>query len=233
MPIAEVTEPANVSEQHLIIPHLKYIKETFNLPIEAVIGDAAFDALYILEFMLKELKTKPVIPKNPRGTPKSPDIKFSNKNIPICVAGFEMVSRGKSYDKEQNRIRHKFICPIKAHKKFASNLGCFCPWNHPKFYSNKLGCTTYIRVDIDTSIRNNIDYESQTFKELYKLRSSTERIFSRLLTLCMQRPTITGLNAIRNKCTISHITVLAVALSCVKIGKKDKIRFIKSFLPKF
>lgn len=230
LPIAEVTEPANVYEQHLIIPQLKYAKKVLKLPIEAVLGDSAFDSYNIIEFIVKKLKAKPVIPKNPRRS-KDPDIKLSRKGIPTCVAGFEMVSRGKFYDKEQNRMRHKSVCPIKAGKKFANKVGWFCPWNHPKFFGNRYGCTTNLRIDVDTSIRQNIDYGSQTFKKLYNLRGSTERIFSRLLSILMQRPSAIGLNATRNICTIAHITVLVIALAAVKTGHKDKVRFVKSFIP--
>jgi transposase len=230
LPIAEVTEPANIYEQHLVIPQLKHVKKLFKLPMEAVLGDSAFDAYNIIEFIVKKLKAKPVISKNPRRS-KNPDIKLSRKGIPTCVAGFEMVSRGKFYDKEQNRMRHKFVCPIKAGKKFARKLGWFCPWNHPKFFSNRYGCTTNLRIDVDTSIRQNIDYGSQTFKKLYNLRGSTERIFSRLLSILMQRPSVVGINATRNVCTIAHITVLVIALAAVKTGHKDKVRFVKSFIP--
>ena len=226
LPLTEVTKPANYPEQYLIIPQLSYLKETFHLPIKAVIGDSAFDSSKIIEFIVKELKADPIIPKNPRAS-SNLKINFSSKNIPICIAGFEMVSRGKFYDKEQNRLRHQFICPIKASKKFAKNVGWFCPWNHPKFFSNKKGCTVNLRIDTD--IRQNINYGSQTFKKLYKFRTSTERNFSRLLTILMQKPTVIGLNATANFCTIAHITILTIALAAVKMNHKDKMRFIKSF----
>lgn len=231
LPLLEITEPANISEQKLTIPQLQYLKKVFKLPIQAVLGDSAFDSCDIIEFIVKKLKAKPVIPKNPRSS-KNPDVKLSRKGIPTCIAGFEMVSRGKFYDKDQNRIRHKFICPIKATKKFARKIGWFCPWNHPKFFTNRYGCTTNLRIDVDTSIRENIDYGSQTFKKLYNLRGSSERIFSRLLSVLMQRPSVIGINATRNTCTIAHITVLVIALAAVKTGNQDKIRFVKSFIPK-
>jgi hypothetical protein len=47
----------------------------------------------------------------------------------------------------------------------------------------------------------------------------------------MQRPSVTGLNATKNVCTIAHITVLSIALLAVKTGHKDKARFVKSFIP--
>lgn len=230
LPVAEVTVPANVYEQYLVMPQLKHVKKVFELSIEAVLGDSAFDSYDIIEFIVKELKAKPVIAKNPRRA-RTSDIKLSRTGIPICAAGFDMISRGKFYDKDQKRIRHKFSCPIKMSKKFAEKIGWFCPWNHPKFFSNRYGCTTNLRVDVDTSIRQNIDYGSQTFKKLYNLRSSTERVFSRLLSILMQRPSTKGLNATRNLCTVAHITVLVIALAAVKTGHKDKIRFVKSFIP--
>ncbi|HEC93592.1 MAG TPA: DDE transposase, partial [Candidatus Atribacteria bacterium] len=48
---------------------------------------------------------------------------------------------------------------------------------------------------------------------------------------CMQNPSVRGLWAISNHCTIAPITVLLVALTASKTGNKDKIRLVKSFLP--
>lgn len=228
LPLAEITKPANIHEATLLIPQLKYLKDTFKISPKAIIADSAFDSCAIIEHIVKKLKAKPVIAKNPRGS-KNPEAKLSPEGMPICLAGFKMANYGKYYDKEQNRIRHKFICPIKASKKFAGKVGWFCPWNHPKFYSNRYGCVVNLRIDVDTSIRQNIDYGSQTFKKLYNLRTSTERIFSRLLMFSIQRCSLKGLNATANLCSLAHISVLAVALAAVKSGDSHKIRFIKSF----
>jgi hypothetical protein len=63
------------------------------------------------------------------------------------------------------------------------------------------------------------------------LSSGSERIFSRLLDLAMQNPIVRGLRAISNHCTVAHITILLVGLAAARTGNKDKIRFVKSFLP--
>jgi hypothetical protein len=47
----------------------------------------------------------------------------------------------------------------------------------------------------------------------------------------MQDPSVIGLAATDNHCTIAHITVLLIALTATKTGNNDKIRFIKNFLP--
>lgn len=229
LPIAEITKPANIHESQLLIPQLQYIRKKLPFKPRAVIGDSAFDASSIIEFVVTKLKAKPIIAKNPRN-PKDQNIKLSSKGIPICIAGFEMTSRGKFYDKVQKRFRHKFVCPIKASKKFARKVG-FCPWNHPKFFNNRFGCTTNLRIDVNHTIRDSINYGSQTFKKLYALRTSSERIFSRFLSFCLQQPTVKGLNATANLCTIAHITVLALALTAAEYGHKDKIRFVKELIP--
>jgi len=76
------------------------------------------------------------------------------------------------------------------------------------------------------------DPKSEQLKQLYKLQSGSERGFSRLLTLYMQEPRVTGLNAVANHCTLAHITVLAIAIAAVRTNNPKKIRFIKGLLKK-
>ena len=142
-----------------------------------------------------------------------------------------MLSRGIYWYKNQNRKRHKFICPIRGSKKFAAKH-TYCPWFHPQFVKGS-GCYRYIRVDVDETIRQQIDYGSESFKKDFNRRTSSERIFSRLLSILMQEPTVKGLRATANLCTIAHITVLAVAYFSSFVKEPNKIRFVKSFLPNF
>ena len=227
LPLVEITKPANVHGSILAIQSLRYAKETLGLQPKAVIGDSEFDSSPILEYILDEMRAKPVIAKNPRGGAPS-TTKLSSKGVPICIAGFEMASRGVFYDKIQKRWRHKFICPIRGSKKFAKKHP-YCPWFHPKFIQGS-GCYRYIRVDVDDSIRHRIDYGSEEFKRIYNLRTSSERVFSRLLSVLMQEPTVKGLVSTANSCTIAHITVLAVAYFAIVVKERDKIRFVKSFI---
>jgi len=224
LPIMEVTKPANVSEQVLFIPLFKQLQEDFSFSLKNVLGDAMYDVEYILRFVIDTLKAKPYIARNPRWNLHS-DVKLSKSGGLICIAGFEMIYWGRF--KDRGKIRLKFVCPITHAKKFARKIP-WCPWNHPKFIYGK-GCIAYRRGD--RKIRDTINYGSQRFKKIYKQRTGSERIFSRLLTLCMQNPSIKGLNATANHCTIAHITVLLLALTAVKTGHRDKIRFVKKFLP--
>ena len=223
LPILEETKAANVVDSNVIIPQLELAKDRFNLSICAVIADAGLDSEKVLSFIINDLKAKPYIARNLR---REKDHKVSPTGNRICLAGFEMLYWGKY--KEGNRTRVKFVCPIIHSKKFRKEHP-FCPWMHPQFVKGT-GCFSYTQV-LSEDIRQQIAYGTPKFKKVYNLRSGCERIFSRLLDLCMHNPKVRGLRAISNHCTIAHITVLLVALTAAKTGNKDKIRFIKSFLP--
>jgi len=228
LPLTEVTHPANVRGTHVICGQLGSVKDGLGLNPEAVMADSEYDSANILEYILDSLGARPRISRNPRrGASENSDLNSSG--IPVCIAGFEMLSRGIFYDKAQNRVRHKFVCPIKGSKKFAKDHP-YCPWMHPKFVDGN-GCYRYLRVDSD--VRSRIDYGSTSFKRDFKKRTSSERIFSRLLSILMQKPSVIGLAATANMCTISHITVLAVAYFSSFVKEPNKIRFVKSFLPNF
>jgi len=216
-------KPANVLDSKVIIPQLELAKDRFNLSICAVIADAGLDSEKVLSFIIKDLKAKPYIARNPR---REKDLKVSSTGNRICLAGFEMLYWGKF--KDGNRTRVKFVCPIIHSKKFRKEHP-FCPWMHPQFVKGT-GCFAYTQV-LSEDIRKQIAYGTPKFKKIYNLRSRCERIFSRLLDLSMQNPSVRGLQAVSNHCTIDYITVLLIALTAAKTGNKDKIRFVKSFLP--
>lgn len=224
LPVLELTKPANVADPKLFIPLFKQAQDDFSLAPEVVLGDSIYDSEEILSFVIDQLKAKPRIARNYRWELHRP-VKLSACGKPVCIAGFEMIYWGKF--KDRGKIRKKFCCPVTHSKKFAKEHPS-CPWNHPAFIRGK-GCYTYLRGDRD--IRKSIDYGSELFKEQYNMRTGSERLASRLLTLCMQYPSVRGLSATTNHCTIAHIAVLLVAVTAAKSGYKDKIRFIKNFLP--
>lgn len=223
LPVMEKTLPANVSEQTMFIPLFDKLQKEFNSKPKAVLGDSMYDVEYILKYIIKDLHAKPIIPFNPRRGLNF-QFKTSTSGARICMAGLEMLYWGKF--KDRGRARLKFVCPIIHSKKFRA-IHPFCPWMHPKFIKGS-GCTAYLRCDED--IRKSIDYGSKHFKKLYNLRTGEERIFSRLLSICMQEPSVIGLDATSNHCTLAHITSLLVAKVAALTKNLDKIRFIKSFV---
>lgn len=224
LPLCELTKPANVSEGKLLVPLIKKLMKLTGVTIEAVIGDAAYDSESNLKSILHDLRAKPVIARRV-GWEKYQNHTVSKKGTPICIAGLEMIYWGRFYDR--GRVRLKYVCPITHSKRYREKY-YFCPWNHPKFTKGK-GCYVYIRGD-DT-VRNSIDYGSAEFKRLYKFRTASERIISRLSSLGIQSPSVRGFTAVSNWCSTVHISLLLIALTTYRTNNKEQIRFVKNFLP--
>ncbi|MGB8952002.1 MAG: transposase [Candidatus Aminicenantales bacterium] len=223
LPLHEKTLPADHDEKKQAVPLLREARELLSLPTECVIGDANFDTEEILSYIFVEMKAMPVIPRNLRYTPPS---SFTLKRgIVRCPGLLEMHRKGKMTSGGKTYLQ--YTCPLHWGKKYQGQY-LLCPAGHPKYVKQK-GCNYLVRLS--PSIRDVIAYGTRRFKLAYNRRTSAERIFSRLLAISMQRPTVIGLAATRNHCTIAHITVLLVALTAHRLGFYDKIRYVKSFLP--
>jgi len=225
LPVIEITLQANKSEKLQAKPMLKELYQEFQLPVKEVLGDANYDSECILKFIIEDIKAKAFIPRNPRNTQNTPytikkDGVYCQANLPMYRKG-KMTSKGITYC--------QYSCPLYWLKEFRGRY-LFCPVGHPKYFKQK-GCNVLLRLS--PSIRERIPYGTQEFKSIYNKRTSVERVFSRLLSITMQNPTVRGLQAVSNHCTIAHITVLLVALTAYRTGYKDKIRFVKSFVPNF
>ena len=225
LPLWEITLQANKSEKPVGLSMLKELHQSFALPIEAVAGDANYDAEDILKYIIEEMKAEAMIPRNPGNTQNTP---YTVKRDKIyCQADLPMHRKGKMTTKGITYCQYS--CPLHWSKKIRQDY-LLCPAGHPKFLTQK-GCNVLIRLP--PSVRDKINYGTRRFKQVYNQRTSVERVFSRLLSIAMQKPTVKGLRAIRNHCTIAHITVLLVALTAHRMGYEDKIRFVKSFVPNF
>jgi len=225
LPVHEVTHPANHDEKKVAIPLLEEMASQLQFPVSHVVGDANYDTEVILKHIVSEMKARPVIPLNPRSRQK--DSFQLKKDTVLCPANLKMYRKGRM--KNQDRIYLQYSCPLYWGKKYQGQY-LLCPIGHPKFFKQK-GCNYLMRLS--PSVRDVIDYGSLHFKKIYNQRSSVKRVFSRLLVLAMQKPTVVRLLATRNHCTIAHITVLLVALTAHRMGFTDKIRYVKSFLPRY
>jgi hypothetical protein len=168
-------------------------------------------------------KAMVVIPKNPRG-PQKHDFQVKKDTI-ICPGNLKMHGRGKMT--ARGRTNLQYSCPLHYGKSLQGHFLMY-PIFHPKHFQQK-GCNYLLRFS--PTLRRHIDYSSQRFKRIYNQRTSAERIFSRLLTITMQTPTVRGLQATQNHCTIAHIYVLLIALAAHRLGFHDEIRFVKPFVP--
>ena len=220
----EETHPANVSEVRRAIPMLQAVRE-LNLPIAFVTADSEYDTEAILGFIVQELRAQPIVAHNPRNE-KNATYRIEGNRV-YCAANLPMAHRGKVIAKASGRAYRQYGCPLHWLKKIQHQY-LLCPIGHPKHLEQK-GCNVLIRLT--PSVRTQIPYGSDLFKDIYHKRTAIERSYSRLLTITMQHPTVRGLQANRNHCSIAHIATLLVALTAVRTGEKDKARWIKSFVP--
>jgi hypothetical protein len=225
LPLCEHTHPANVSELKTALSLLPRLQE-LPLGIEFVTADAEYDAEVFLQSIVN-LGAQPIVARNPGSEQK---IQYSIRNEKIyCPADLPMSHRGKMTVKATGITYRQYSCPLHWSKSLQRRF-LFCPIAHPKFFEQK-GCNVLLRMT--PSVRSRIPYGSELYQRVYTQRTGIERSFSRLLTLTLQHPTVRGLQAIQNHCTIAHIATLLVALTAARLGEKDKIRWVKSFLPRF
>jgi hypothetical protein len=223
IPLWEQTHPANVSEVIQAEGLLENTWKGYGLSPEAVVGDAEYDVERILRFIARKMKALPCIPANPRRK-QTGLYRIEGRQV-ICQADLPMLHKGRMTVKGITYIQ--YVCPLHYSKKQRQRC-LFCPAQHPKFIEQK-GCNALIRIT--PTVRSEIPYGSAQFKRYYNKRVAAERIFSRLLAVAMQHPTVKGLRAVSNYCTVAHIATCLVALAAHGEGHAEKLRYVRTFVP--
>ena len=227
LPLWEQTEPADRKDSQISIQLLVALSSAFPMSIKAVCADSAYDSEAVLKVVVDQLHAQPVIARHPRHQ-SNPEFRIKGSAI-ICPANLEMFHRGRMTPRRTGITYQQYSCPIYYGSVKPQQL-LSCPAGHPKFLKQK-GCNYLLRVT--PSIRSQIPYGSESFKELYRERTAVERVFSRLLAVTMQDMPTRGLVAAKNLCTIAHITVLLVALTAYRQGHSDHLAFVRTYVPRF
>ena len=222
LPLWEITEPNSVGEPSVAIPLIDSARSVLDLEYTSVAGDAEYDAEAILRHIVHELEAQPFIPRNPRRAQDASGFRLDGQHV-FCPGNLQMYRRGRMTVKGITYIQYQ--CPF-YHGKHPGIL--MCPADHPKFTSQK-GCNYLQRLT--ESIRDTIPYGTHVFKEHYNRRTAVERIFSRLLAVTIQEPSVRGLTSVRNHATLSHIAMLLVALAAHQLGHTENIPFVRTFVP--
>jgi hypothetical protein len=224
LPLWEITQPNSVGEVTVAAPLLSGAMAGLGLHPESIAADAEYDVESLLRYIVQDLKAKPFIAYNHRNDQHHAGFRREGQRA-FCPANLQMCRYGRMTVKNVTYLQ--FRCPLYYGPRQEMLL---CPVNHPKFNQQK-GCNYLWRLT--ESMRGQIPYGSETFKEHYNRRTAVERIFSRLLHITIQEPSVRGLSSVRNHCTVSHIAVLLVALAAHRLGQTEKIRFVITFVPDF
>lgn len=218
LPIYELTTTANVYDSTVALDILA--KTNAFLPINECnfLADKGYDVKEIYNQVDSLYHGFCFIPINKRSTKNK---KLLPIGSPVCEAGLAMCSSGLCHDR--NRTRHKFCCPFVYSKDESA-----CPCNHKNYYNGKKhrGCIRWTTVPDD--IRLSINRNTKYFKSSYALRTECERYNSRFKAAGQERMWVKNRSSVTNLNTITHITLLAIAIAAINTKTKISYRRLKT-----
>ncbi len=230
IPLVEATLPNNKTDGQLAEKLIRKLKRLFKFKNGAIfIADAAYDERDIYNLIVGKMKSKALIPINPRN--QKPQKTLGPHGCPICEAGLEMRSAGSWTEGLRKRL--KFRCPLKANRVFAKKYPAGCPVEHPNFSQGKAyGCTKYLDVTFDA--RAQLPRDTQWFKDTYRKRIVVEQYFARLGDREVEQTTHYKLRSVQNQMTIAHLSMSLIAkAAAVHMQRPDKIRCFRTFAKEY
>lgn len=212
LPISFIVTPANESDTTQMKTLLK--KATLDKPgrqPEAVIADKGYDSKDNCLAIFKDCHAAPIIPLVEKVRWESPDI-CNAKGTPTCGCGLEMVYWGR----DRNYLKYR--CPeVTGKSKCLSRFKCTAS---PYGYVLKLPV-----MKEDPRRHVPVPRESKKWARLYRLRTSVERVNSRLKELLgIGRITVRGIARVTVRSLLSLLVMLAAAAGRVKRHRLKEVR---------
>jgi hypothetical protein len=203
--LAEVTQPFN--RQDITYYHPVYAQAVAHLGARPtnVTADAAFDAWHVYETCAPTGGTA-AIARNARGPAPPRDA----AGRPICARGLAMVP-GRAFVHEDGFRAQDHRCPL----RWPQRTGEAC--DHPQFATG--GCTKYVNVEPGGRMRAELDRTSEVYRELYRQRTSSERINSQAKALGIERPAVRCAAAVQRLNTLTYIVINVRALQRIRALK--------------
>lgn len=213
LPIHELTTTANVADSTVALDILSQTNSFLSVRECTFLADKGYDVKSIYNAVHDIYQGDCVIPLNVRGTKDVAKLPVGNL---VCDAGLAMNRDGKT--KDRGRTRQKFCCPFRQSKNGE------CPCNHKNWNNGKKnrGCTKYTTIPDD--YRLSIQRDTVAFKSLYSLRTECERYNSRFKSTGQERLWVCNADSAANLNTISHISLLSIALAAVVTQRSAAMR---------
>ncbi|MDR2089845.1 MAG: transposase [Clostridiales Family XIII bacterium] len=202
LPMEILVTPANTHDSGVAIPLLRIMDSNYGGAIDPkhVMMDSGYDAEYIYDEIAKVQKRTPVIALNERSKNGPPE-GMNEKYEPVCSMGYPLTYYGRDGD------FLKFRCPHMTGR-------CDCPmgtaWCSPSNY----GYTLKLPWKEDLRRLGYPHRASAAWQTLYNMRTSVERMFSRLKEkLNMNNIRVAGLGKARVHVLLNCITLIAGTLA--------------------
>ena len=209
--LAELTQPFDQPDVSYFHPLMTATTRRLGHPPRFGALDAAFDAFYVYEYFHRAggFAAVPFSEKGGHGLRT-----FSPEGIPLCTAGLPMALIC-TFMNRSSRVEHecqRYACPLHQPdaRATAATAATACPVNHARW--PKGGCTTTLAASIGARLRHQLDRDSAAYQDLYRQRTSTERINSQAVALGIERPHLRNQASIANHNTLIYVLINLHAL---------------------
>ena len=211
LPLSFAVTPANESDT-LQMPALlkKAGADKAETTPQAVIADKGYDSQDNCGFIFSDCKSAPIIPVREWKDMQLPDI-CNAKGTPTCSCGLEMAYWGR----DGNYLKYR--CPhVLGKGECKSRFRCT---SSPYGYVLKLPIATNPRRHPP------VPRETKKWARLYRLRSSVERVNSRVKELLgLGKITVRGIGKVTVRAILSLLVMLAAGVSMAQRQRFKEVR---------
>ena len=179
---------------------------------EAVIMDKGYDSQDNCRLVFTEYGAAPIIPIREREDAQLPDI-CNAKGTPLCSCGLAMVFWGR----DGNYLKYR--CPDAVGKaKCQSRFRCT---------GSAYGYVLKLPIMQDPRRHPPVPRETKKWRRLYKLRTSVERVNSRVKGLLgLDRITLRGIAKVTVRSLLSLLVMLAAAVGMAQRHRLKELRML-------
>jgi hypothetical protein len=198
--VAELTQPFDRPDVAYFLPLMEMVEQRLGRKPRYGALDAAYDAFYVYDYF-HAAGGFAAVPFSERGGHKNR--KFDAEGAPFCKANLAMKLR-YTFTSRSGLIEHlcqRYACPL----WFPEPTGDYCPIDHKQW--NKGGCTATLASGPGSRLRYTINRQDEKYKQVYKQRTASERIFSQAVQLGIERPRLRNGQAIANLNTLIYTLI--------------------------
>lgn len=199
--LAECTQTFDRPDNTYFFPLMAQVEERLGFRPPFATADAAFDAFYVYDYFHQPNGSG--FAAVPLRQMKVGIRQFDQEGRPFCEAGLPMPLMS-TFIKRTSLVKHqqgRYLCPL-LHPE---PMGSTCPINHEKWPDG--GCKTVMPTAPGARIRYQLDRNSERYKDIYRQRTATERIFSQAVNLGIERPKLRNRAAIANVNTLIYLLI--------------------------
>ena len=179
---------------------------------KAIIADKGYDSKENYRLIFKDYHAAPIIPIIERPNAQMPDI-CNAKGTPTCSCGLEMVFWGR----DGNYLKYR--CPDVVGKgECLSRFRCT---------ASSYGYVLKLPILEDPRRHPPVPRESKKFERLYRLRTSIERVNSRVKGLLgLGKITVRGIAKVTVRALLSLLVMLAAAVGMAQRHRLREVRML-------